>query len=90
MHIKSAKGLPRALSHFVFCQYVFYGESEAIIVPPCVETSRYAQQPESGGASFIFDHRKVLILVIGARIFGQGLKGLYFTGIKQYCTFESD
>lgn len=31
--IKSARGLPISLSNFVFCQYTFWGSSDAIVVP---------------------------------------------------------
>ena len=59
VYIKSAKGLPRSLSHFVYCQYNFWGHSELIVVPPCVENTRYAQHPDSGGASFVFEDKQV-------------------------------
>ena len=32
--MKNAAGLPPSLSHFVFCQYNFWGESDPTIVPP--------------------------------------------------------
>ena len=32
--MKNAAGLPPSLSHFVFCQYNFWGESEPTMVPP--------------------------------------------------------
>ena len=32
--MKNAAGLPPSLSHFVFCQYNFWGEAEPTIVPP--------------------------------------------------------
>ena len=34
--MKQATGLPPSLSHFVFCQYSFWG-SESTVVPPVVE-----------------------------------------------------
>lgn len=34
--IKQATGLPLSLSHFVFCQYMFWGHPEPIVVPPMV------------------------------------------------------
>ena len=34
MTIKNAAGLPPSLSHFVFCQYNFWGESDPTVVPP--------------------------------------------------------
>ena len=32
--IKNAAGLPPSLSHFVFCQYHFWGEQDPTVVPP--------------------------------------------------------
>ncbi len=37
--IKSATGLPPSLSHFVFCQYMFWGDSDLTVVPPTVTSS---------------------------------------------------
>ena len=39
MTIKSATGLPPSLSHFVFCQYMFWGDSDLTVVPPKVNMS---------------------------------------------------
>ncbi|XP_011505399.1 PREDICTED: kinesin-like protein KIF13A [Ceratosolen solmsi marchali] len=36
--IKQASGLPLSLSHFVFCQYMFWGHPEPIVVPPIINT----------------------------------------------------
>ncbi len=36
MTIKNAAGLPPSLSHFVFGQYVFWGDSDTTVVPPAV------------------------------------------------------
>ena len=62
MCIKDAKGLPPALSNFVFCQYTFWGESEAISVAPVVDES--FSESDSGGdspgtAGCKFNHEKV-------------------------------
>ena len=32
--LKSAAGLPPSLSHFVFCQYLFFNDSDLTVVPP--------------------------------------------------------
>ncbi|XP_046837020.1 kinesin-like protein KIF13B isoform X2 [Vespa crabro] len=57
--IKQATGLPLSLSHFVFCQYMFWGNPELIVVPPVVN----AELPPSNCATgqrdslaFRFDH----------------------------------
>uniref|UniRef100_A0A8D8LMB0 Kinesin-like protein KIF13A n=1 Tax=Cacopsylla melanoneura TaxID=428564 RepID=A0A8D8LMB0_9HEMI len=50
--IKQASGLPLSFSHFVFCQYSFWGCSDTIVVPPVANTSD--QQP--GDRVFEFNH----------------------------------
>ncbi|XP_014475580.1 PREDICTED: kinesin-like protein KIF13A isoform X3 [Dinoponera quadriceps] len=59
--IKQATGLPLSLSHFVFCQYMFWGHSGPIVVPPVVN----AELPNSNcitgqrdSLAFKFDHTK--------------------------------
>ncbi|XP_029155685.1 kinesin-like protein KIF13B isoform X9 [Nylanderia fulva] len=59
--IKQATGLPLSLSHFVFCQYMFWGHPEPIVVPPMVN----AELPNSNcitgqrdSLAFKFDHTK--------------------------------
>ncbi|XP_070160502.1 kinesin-like protein KIF13A isoform X5 [Polyergus mexicanus] len=59
--IKQATGLPLSLSHFVFCQYMFWGHPEPIVVPPMVN----AEVPNSNciigqrdSLAFKFDHTK--------------------------------
>lgn len=37
MTVVEAAGLPREYSHYVFCQYQFWGQSEPIIIPPLVQ-----------------------------------------------------
>lgn len=59
--IKQATGLPLSLSHFVFCQYMFWGHSGPIVVPPVVN----AELPNSNcvtgqrdSLAFKFNHTK--------------------------------
>ncbi|XP_015600896.1 kinesin-like protein KIF13B isoform X3 [Cephus cinctus] len=59
--IKQASGLPLSLSHFVFCQYIFWGHPEPIVVPPVVNaeippTNCLTGQRDS--LAFKFDHTK--------------------------------
>ncbi|XP_020290854.1 kinesin-like protein KIF13A isoform X1 [Pseudomyrmex gracilis] len=59
--IKQATGLPLSLSHFVFCQYMFWGHPEPIVVPPMVNpelpnSNCIAGQRDS--LAFKFDHTK--------------------------------
>ena len=35
--IKNAAGLPPSLSHFVFCQYMFWGDTDLTVVPPSIQ-----------------------------------------------------
>ena len=56
--IKEAKGLPPALSNFVFCQYTYWGYPEPIVVPPLVEPDTSQVRKKSDGMSFRFDHKK--------------------------------
>ncbi|XP_025092061.1 kinesin-like protein KIF13A isoform X3 [Pomacea canaliculata] len=56
--IRDARGLPPALSHFVFCQYNFWGHSEAVVVPPEINPD-YINKKDDDSVSFIFNHEKV-------------------------------
>ena len=56
--MKSAKGLPRALSHFVFCQYSFWSHPDPVIVPPSIGKDRFLEPEIGSGSSFVFDDRK--------------------------------
>ncbi|GFS26187.1 kinesin-like protein KIF13A [Elysia marginata] len=55
--IKEARGLPLALSNFVFCQYSFWGEAEACVVPPEINPDT-SQQRDEHTANFIFNHER--------------------------------
>lgn len=55
--IREARGLPPALSHFVFCQYTFWCYPEPIVVPPVVGPEAVSRKrPED--ISFYFDHTR--------------------------------
>lgn len=59
--IKQATGLPLSLSHFVFCQYMFWGHPEPIVVPPVVNTELPSSNCITGqrdSLTFKFDHTK--------------------------------
>ncbi|XP_043476457.1 kinesin-like protein KIF13A isoform X2 [Leptopilina heterotoma] len=65
--IKQASGLPLSLSHFVFCQYIFWGHPEPIVVPPCPssefsDTNCVTGQKDS--LAFKFDHTKDFNILI--------------------------
>ncbi|KAK7479091.1 hypothetical protein BaRGS_00029683, partial [Batillaria attramentaria] len=56
--IRDARGLPPALSHFVFCQYNFWGQSELVMVPPEINPEHIDKQDDDT-VSFVFNHEKV-------------------------------
>ncbi|KAK0163260.1 hypothetical protein PV327_006961 [Microctonus hyperodae] len=58
--IKQASGLPLSLSHFVFCQYNFWGHPEPIVVPPVVNADLPLANCTTSRDSlaFKFDHTK--------------------------------
>ncbi|XP_012944937.1 kinesin-like protein KIF13A, partial [Aplysia californica] len=56
--IKEARGLPLALSNFVFCQYSFWGESEQCAVAPQIHPDTVVH-PDSHTVNFVFSHEKV-------------------------------
>ncbi|KAL1429824.1 hypothetical protein MTO96_015687 [Rhipicephalus appendiculatus] len=54
--IKSAVGLPPSLSNFVFCQYTFWGHTEAVVVAPVVDTDAKPGSPGNSNIAFKFNH----------------------------------
>ncbi|XP_055998502.1 kinesin-like protein KIF13B isoform X3 [Ostrea edulis] len=57
--ILSAKGLPSAMSNFVFCQYTFWGQEESVVVPPQVNPDMLDRQNSMGDTVTVkFQHRK--------------------------------
>ena len=49
--IKSAAGLPPSLSHYVFCQYMFWGDTDITVVPPTVQPSYHHTSSNGSGSS---------------------------------------
>ncbi|XP_055871121.1 kinesin-like protein KIF13A isoform X6 [Biomphalaria glabrata] len=56
--IKEARGLPLALSNFVFCQYSFWGESEPCVVPPYINPDTVSRKDDHT-VNFVFNHEKL-------------------------------
>ncbi|KAH6926862.1 hypothetical protein HPB50_022631 [Hyalomma asiaticum] len=54
--IKSAVGLPPSLSNFVFCQYTFWGHTEAVVVAPVVDADAKPGSPGNSNIAFKFNH----------------------------------
>ncbi|XP_059167567.1 kinesin-like protein KIF13A isoform X3 [Physella acuta] len=57
--IKEARGLPLALSNFVFCQYSFWGESEACVVPPYINPETVTRKDDRT-VNFDFNHERLI------------------------------
>lgn len=55
--IREARGLPAALSNFVFCQYSFWGQPEPIVVAPVVNPE-FCVRDREDGATVQFGHSK--------------------------------
>ncbi|CAN8009162.1 unnamed protein product, partial [Ixodes pacificus] len=66
--IKSAVGLPPSLSHFVFCQYTFWGHAESVVVAPVEESVAKldvpAISPDSTSTSFKFGHVRDFVVPV--------------------------
>ncbi|CAL1542431.1 unnamed protein product [Lymnaea stagnalis] len=56
--IKEARGLPLALSNFVFCQYSFWGELEPCVVPPYINPDT-VNRKDDHTVNFVFNHEKL-------------------------------
>ncbi|KAF0312126.1 Kinesin-like protein KIF13A [Amphibalanus amphitrite] len=64
--IKQATGLPPSLSHFVFCQYNFWGCSQTQVCPPIITQERSTQWTTVSGDRVIvqFDHCRDFVIPI--------------------------
>ncbi|XP_033209116.1 kinesin-like protein KIF13A [Belonocnema kinseyi] len=65
--IKQASGLPLSLSHFVFCQYMFWAHPEPIVVPPWPSSEQPDYNCITGqkdSLAFKFQHTKDFIVPI--------------------------
>lgn len=57
--ILQATGLPRHLSNFVFCQYLFWGLEEPVFTAPEVATSSSSSASRDPQCTVVFDNTKV-------------------------------
>ncbi|KAK3891209.1 hypothetical protein Pcinc_004892 [Petrolisthes cinctipes] len=62
--IKQAAGLPPSLSHFVFCQYQFWGQTESEVVAPVVNNEFPAAPTSKDSMTFKFEHTKDYTVLI--------------------------
>ncbi|KAK7063154.1 Kinesin-like protein kif13b [Halocaridina rubra] len=62
--IKQAAGLPPSLSHFVFCQYQFWGQTESEVVAPVVNNEFPAAPTSKDSMTFKFEHSRDYIVVV--------------------------
>lgn len=46
--VLEASGLPSAYSHNLFCQYKFWGQEDALIIPPLINASAVETRPPDG------------------------------------------
>uniref|UniRef100_A0A673BFB6 Kinesin motor domain-containing protein n=1 Tax=Sphaeramia orbicularis TaxID=375764 RepID=A0A673BFB6_9TELE len=58
--ILQATGLPRHLSNFVFCQYHFWGQDQAIFIAPEMSTSNSSSTSKDPQCTVVFDSTKEL------------------------------
>ncbi|XP_069939378.1 kinesin-like protein KIF13A isoform X4 [Cherax quadricarinatus] len=56
--IKQAAGLPPSLSHFVFCQYQFWGQTESEAVAPVVNNEFPVAPTSKDSMTFKFEHSR--------------------------------
>lgn len=61
--ILQATGLPRHLSNFVFCQYHFWGQEEAVFIAPEMASSSSSSASRDPQCTVVFDSTKVTLSV---------------------------
>jgi kinesin family protein 13 len=57
--IKAVVGLPPALAHFVFCEYRFWGDTDATVVPTVLEPPGMRMR-KADTVDFKFDHSRAI------------------------------
>ncbi|XP_031830458.1 kinesin-like protein KIF13A isoform X9 [Nomia melanderi] len=65
--IKQATGLPLSLSHYVFCQYMFCGHPEPIVVPAVDNSEQLNSNCQTGqrdSLAFKFDHTSNFVVPV--------------------------
>ena len=63
--IKSATGIPPSLSQFVFCQYMFWGDQELIVVPPRINPGAPVGRLKANDpANFSFEHSREIVVQV--------------------------
>jgi len=63
--IKAAAGLPPSLSHFVFCQYMFWGDSDLTVVPPEVNPDApVGRLKVNDSVNFSFGHSREIVIPV--------------------------
>lgn len=74
--IREAKGLPPALSNFVFCQYNFWGHDDSIVVPPEISPDAAVMKKRNDSMTFRFEHNKVKTRFQCAHCWIEGYPGI--------------
>lgn len=74
--ICEAKGLPKDLSNFVFCQYSFWGHDDPISVPPEINPDTSKDKKDS--KCIKFNHERVRSMEEQGKCFNQSAEGAVF------------
>jgi kinesin family protein 13 len=64
VRIKTVRGLPVALSNYVFCQYTFWGCNDAVVAPAKSNHERTHPDEENGVSVLNFDHNKEFVVTL--------------------------
>ena len=64
VRIKTVRGLPVALSNYVFCQYTFWGCNDAVVAPAKSNHERTHPEEENGVSLLNFDHCKEFVITL--------------------------
>ncbi|XP_034018775.1 kinesin-like protein KIF13B isoform X2 [Thalassophryne amazonica] len=84
--ILQATGLPRHLSNFVFCQYHFWGQEEAIFVAPEVELSSPSPTSRDPQCTVVFNSSKEFLVPVSedfVEFLAEGAVAIEVYGHKQ-------
>ncbi|KAM6992605.1 kinesin-like protein KIF13B isoform 2-T2 [Tautogolabrus adspersus] len=84
--ILQANGLPRHLSNFVFCQYHFWGQEEAVFIPPEVAPCTPSSTSKDPQCTVVFDSTQELSVSVSedfVEFLNEGAVAIEVYGHKQ-------
>ena len=64
VRVKTVRGLPVSLSNYVFCQYTFWGCTDAVVAPAKSNHERTFPEEENGVSILNFDHCKEFVVTL--------------------------